>query len=128
MDIIGEEEYFNQSNKSSDGPPVQAWYQPLLSTGTLYVWPVDGGKSVDKVVLSAQFHADDFDTTADNPEFPIEWGNALIWSLAAELAPEYGLPEREQAKLFQIAEFKLNQILDYDQENASVIFAMDGYR
>lgn len=124
IDIIGEQEYFLQSNKSSDGPPVQVWYQPLLSTGTLYVWPVDGGKSVDKVVLSGQFHADDFDTTADNPEFPIEWGNALIWGLAAELAPEYGLPEREQAKLFQIAEFKLNQLLDFDQENASVIFAL----
>jgi hypothetical protein len=123
--IIGEKEYMRQSNKLSAGPPVEIWYQPTLTTGTLYVWPVDGGANWDRLVMSCQFLPDDFDTTADDPQFPIEWGNALIWNLAAEIGSEYGLPEREQGRLWQIAEFKLNEALNYDVENASVVFTLD---
>jgi hypothetical protein len=125
--LIGEKEYMSQSNKSSNGPPVEAWYHPTLTTGTLYVWPIDGGKSVDKLVMSCQFLPDDFDSASDNPEFPIEWGNALIWNLAAELAPEYGIPSRDQDRLWRIADRKLITALDYDVENASVIFSMRKY-
>lgn len=123
--IIGENEYFLQSDKGSTGPPVEVWYQPTMTTGSLYVWPVDGGANWDKIVLSVHYYPDDFDAAGDNPQFPIEWGNALVWNLAAELASEYGLPEKEQGRLWQIAEFKLNELLDYDVENASVEFALE---
>ena len=83
VSIIGEEDYRMQSNKASKGPPVELWYQPTLTTGSLYVWPVDGGKNWDKLVMSCQFLPDDFDASSDNPEFPIEYGNALVWGLAA---------------------------------------------
>jgi len=125
VEIIGESDYAQQSNKSSNGPPVEIWYQPTLTTGTLFVWPIDGGSTYDKLIMNCAFHTDDFDTTADSPQFPIEWGNTLVWGLAAELGPEYGLPEREQAKMFEIAEHKLKTALDWDVENASVIFALE---
>ena len=125
--IIGENDYRAQSNKSSDGPPVEVWYNPQgnQATGKLHVWPDDGGKNWDKIVLIAQHLPDDFDASSDNPDFPIEWGNALVWGLAAEIASEYGLTEQEQARLWSIANHKLNKMLDYDSENASVIFALD---
>lgn len=123
--LVGESAYRSQSNKGSSGPPVMAWYQPTMTTGTLYVWPVDGGANWDKLILIAQYYPDDFDAASNNPQFPIEWGNTLVWNLAAELASEYGVPEREQARLWQIANFKLNELLDYDVENASVKFEMD---
>ncbi len=126
--MIGEEDYYYQSNKGSSGPPVEAWYQPTLTTGTLYVWPVNGGKDWDKIVFSAQYLPDDFDSASDNPQFPIEWGNALIWGLAAEIGPELGVTSNQQAFLEAKAEFKLNNALDYDVENAPVIFAMDDNR
>ena len=123
--LIGENDYYQQSNKSASGPPVEMWYQPTLTTGSLYVWPVDGGASWDKVVMSAQFLPDDFDISSNNPEFPVEWSNVLVWSLAAELASEYGVTENEQARLWKISEFKLSELLDFDIENADVSFAMD---
>jgi hypothetical protein len=126
VELIGENAYRSQSNKASAGPPVEAWYHPTMTTGTLYVWPVDGGANWDKLVLVAQYYPDDFDSASDNPEFPIEWSNTLIWNLAAELASEYGIPEREQGRLWRIAEHKLSELLDYDTENASVIFALEG--
>lgn len=127
VDIVGEKEYKRQSNKASSGPPVEVYYQPTLTTGTLYVWPVNGGADWDKLVLSCHFYPDDFDAAGNNPQFPIEWGNALVWGLAAELASEYGVTEKEQARLWKIAEFKLSEALDYDVENASVEFALEGW-
>ncbi len=112
--LIGETDYRSQSNKGSEGPPVEAWYQPTLTTGTLYVWPVDGGANWDKLIFSAQFYPDDFDSASDNPEFPIEWGNALVWGLAAELSTELGCTDRQQKSLWTIAEHKINEALDYD--------------
>ncbi len=125
VSIIGEAEYMRQSNKGSSGPPVEVWYQPTLTTGTLYVWPTDGGANWDKLMLSVQYLPDDFDAASDNPEFPVEWGNVLVWSLAAELSSEYGVPQDERQELWRIAEFKLSELMAYDAENASVIFAID---
>ena len=122
--ITGSQEYQNLSDKGASGEPTQIWYHPILATGSLYVWPVDPGSNCDKIILIAQNLPDDFDAAADNPEFPIEWGNALIWGLAAEIASEYGVPEREQGRLWSTAEFKLKTMLDNDVENASVIFGM----
>lgn len=128
INIVGQKEYYRLSDKGSNGPPVECWYQPTLGTGTLYVWPVDGGSTFDKLVLIAQTLPDDLDTQANEPQFPIEWGNTLVWGLAAELASEYGIAEREQGRLWRIAEHKLEVLLAYDTENADVVFAMDYQR
>lgn len=130
ISIIGENEYRRQSNKTADGAPTEIWYNPQgnQSTGKLSVWPDNGGADWDKIVLIAQHLPDDFDAGANNPDFPIEWGNALVWGLAAELCSEYSIPEREQTRIWSIANNKLQKALDYDVENASVIFAMDGMR
>jgi len=128
VDIIGEDDYFQQSNKKSDGPPIEIWYQPTLTTGTLSVWPDNGGANWDRIIMSAQYYPDDFDSASDNPQFPIEWGNTLVWNLAAELASEYGIPEKEQGRLWTVAEFKLSELLSYDTENASVEFGLEYQR
>lgn len=123
--IIGETEYRSLSTKGSSGPPTQIYYNPTLTTGTLYVWPVDGGATWDKLIFIGQYLPDDFDDNADNPEFPIEWGNALVWNLAAEMAAEYGIGLQEISYLESKAREKLNEALYYDVENASVIFSLD---
>jgi hypothetical protein len=128
IDVIGEEDYRQQSNKKSDGPPIEIWYHPTLTTGTLYVWPDDGGANWDKILMSVQYYPDDFDTAANNPQFPIEWGNTLVWGLAAELAAEYGLPIKDVAYLERKAEFKLQELLAFDTENASVEFGLEYIR
>jgi hypothetical protein len=123
--IIGQKEYLRQSNKGSSGPPVEIWYQPTLTTGSLHVWPVVPGANWDKLILTAQYYPDDFDAASDNPEFPIEWGQALVYGLADKLASEYGVPLNERKMLKAEAEFELQEALAYDSENASVIFSMD---
>ncbi len=124
---IGEQEYNRQSNKSANGPPVEIWYNRKgnQATGELLVWPVNGGKTWDKIIMIANILPDDFDAGGDNADFPIEWSNCLVWGLAAELASEHGISEREQARIWSTAEFKLSELMAYDTEDASVLFAMD---
>jgi hypothetical protein len=123
VDLIGDVAYRGLSSKGSAGQVNQCFYQPTLVNGTLFVWPAGGG--VDKLVLICQPLVDDFDSASNNPQFPIEWSNAIIWNLAVELAPEYGLPLKERLILKSEAREKLETLLDYDVENASVIFGRE---
>lgn len=122
VELIGDIAYRELSSKSATGQVNQCFYQPTLVNGTLFVWPTGG---VDKLMLISQPLVDDFDSASNNPQFPIEWSNAIIWNLAAELAPEYGLPLKERMLLKAEAREKLETVLDYDVENASVIFGRE---
>ena len=124
--VIGEDEYRGLSNKGSSGPVNSIWYHPTLTNGTLYAWPVDGGSSVDKLLYTALVLPDDFDAAGNNPEFPIEWGQALIWGLAAELSFEYGLPRLDRTQIYQKAELELEHALSYDVEWASLELGLEG--
>jgi len=120
--IIGENEYHRQSNKTSEGPPVEVWYRPELGTGKLHVWPIDGGSTWDKLIYVSQVLADDFDAAANEPEFPIEWGECLTWQLADEMAYEYGVSIEDRRDIERRAKRQLDDMLDYDVENADVQF------
>lgn len=120
MDLIGEGEYRGIADKGLSSVPNQLHYRAALDNGTLFVWPTGDGDT-DKISFVGHYYPDDFDAAADNAQFPIEWSSALIWGLAAELAPEYGVPEREIQRTFNIASSKLSAALDADHENASVM-------
>lgn len=45
----------------------------------------------------------DFDASADNPDFPVRWYQALVWGLAAELAPENGITDAMHDKILMRA-------------------------
>jgi hypothetical protein len=124
--IIGEHEYRSLSNKTQEGVPNSIHYKASITNGTLNVWPTGDGQT-DKLCFVAHYRPDDFDSASDNAEFPVEWSSALIWGLAADLAPEYGLPEREQVRIYKIASVKLDSALNADIEGASVIFGRSQY-
>lgn len=123
--LIGDIAYRSLSNKAASGPVNQAFYQPTLTTGTLFVWPVDGGASVDKLMLVAEPMADDMDAAGNNPQFPIEAVLPLIYAVAADLAPEAGIGIRERRELRDQARELMEDWLNDSVENASVVFGMD---
>lgn len=120
--LIGEEAYRLLSDKGALGFVNQINYQASLDEGTLFVWQTSG---TDKLILITQSLADDFDAASDHPQFPIEWSNALIWGLTHELGPEYGMSMKDAFAFKAIADEKLAILLDYDVENASVIFGRE---
>jgi hypothetical protein len=126
VDIIGEKEYQSLTRKSQEGQTTQIWHKPGRTTSELFVWPTGGNNGgFDRLVIQAQFHTDDMDTVSNEPDFPIEWSNALIYHLAHDLCHEYGVDRQTRADLFSIAERKLNEQLDYDVEDANVRFTLD---
>lgn len=125
VDSIGESEYNRLSDKDAEGPPTEIYYRYGRDDGKLFVWPTDWGGTGDKLILITRVVPDDFDEAANNPDFPIEWANTIAWGLAAEIAPEFGTPLKEQRQLWQIAEAKLFEMMAADVEDASVEFGLD---
>jgi len=97
--LLSEDEYQFLSRKGAQGHINEAYYDPRREAlGELSVW-VTASNETDSIYFSYYRPVQDFDSTADNPDFPIEWSRALIYGLAYDLAPENGIPVRERALL-----------------------------
>lgn len=124
IELISRGDYASLSYKASEGKTVQAFYDPQLTTGTLYLWPTPD-LTTDVVRFWYSRPIEDFDAAADNPDFPIEWGEALTYGLAERLATLYQAPLeiRQWIKAEATAKFEL--ALSYDAEPTSVFFGAD---
>lgn len=122
--LLGRTEYEQLSRKGASGEPLCIHFDPQLTDAKLHVWPASNSLSTDKLVLVTEHYSDDLDSASNNPQFPAEWANALIWNLAAELAFEYGKPADLRVQLLQIAGQKKTILFETaDVENAAVTFA-----
>ena len=94
-------DYNRLSNKSAVGKPIQLSYLPQRTFGTMYVYPVPDATiaSTHQIYIRFQSPYEDFDASTDEPDFPQEWFQALIYGLAYVLAPEYGVPSEERNAL-----------------------------
>lgn len=118
---------FNQLPKDSTGTPVNFNYQPMNNVGVLRLWPtpdttVPAG-SVLRIIHQRPLEV--FDTAVDNPDFPQEWGNALIYNLALSLCDEYGVPDTKLARIAKQADTHLGTALSNSNEQGSVFFQPD---
>ena len=118
----GREDYFMLPNKINRGTPTQYYYQPLVSSGKLYVWPT--GDSVDETLKITYIRPiQDFDNPGNTPDLPQEWLEALKYQLALRLAPEYGVPVRPD--VYAMAEGLLDSVTGWDVEPTSVMMQPD---
>jgi hypothetical protein len=125
VQLIGRADYVQLSQKAASGDPTMLHFDPQIPTAFISVWPSINSTSCDQLVLVTEHYPDDFDAANDNPQFPIEWANALIWNLAMELSFEYGVDVRTRSQIAQIAVTKKQTLLDTaDRENASVTFTV----
>lgn len=118
---------FNLLPFGSTGIPVSYTYQPQVNTGLLSVWPIpDASVPVGtRLFITYQRPIEVFDAAANTPDFPQEWGNALIYTLALTLADEYGQPEAKKAWLEKQADRHLATALSTANEQGSVFFQKD---
>jgi len=119
MEEWARQEYFAQPNKTSTGTPTAFYFQPRLDQGRMHIWQT--ASNVDQLVkfTFARSFAD-FDTATNNPDFPAEWLDALVYNLAERLAIEYQTPLNR----FQIIQMKaaelLEAVLGWDEEDNSL--------
>ena len=118
VEIISREEYWALGDKSSDGRPHQLYYDPQVTTGTLYVYnPADSNAVGDTLHLVYHRPFEDIDTSADEFDFPQEWYLVLEYQLAVDLALRNGIKQSRIAQLDSIATSYFDEANGWDVEN-----------
>jgi hypothetical protein len=98
LSLVSRDDYNQLGSKASQGTPNQAYYDPQLTNGALYLYdaPVD---TTHTIHLDLQRQIQDFDILTDNPDFPQEAHHMLKWCLADEIALEYLTPQDIRADI-----------------------------
>lgn len=124
LELLSRNEYFELPNKSTRGTPTQAYYDPQLDGGTLYLWvtPDDVSAVFNFTYMES---IQDFDEASNEADFPAEWLEALKYNLAVRLAPEYGIDFQSRSWLKAEAEQYLNAVTMWDNEPESFFFEPD---
>lgn len=119
MEIWSRQEYFEQSNKTTQSSVHNFYYSPQLSTGELFVWPTSDNV---RQYLNITFirPIDIVENNSDSVDIPSEWSLALIYALAAEILPDYKTDPARQAILDSKAAKFLDDALGFDHEFASM--------
>lgn len=91
-------------SSSTEGTPVNLYYQPLRTTGTIKLWPTPSDSTT---TITFHYHSpyEDMDASTDDFDFPAEWIMALMYNLAWVMAPEYGTPPTDRSVLAKEAEY-----------------------
>lgn len=117
ISIVSRQEYMGLSMKSSKGFVSQVYYDPLLTNGKMYVWPACTNVQ-EYLKFTCKIQIEDFDTAANDADFPQEWLLPLAWNLAVIVAPKFG-KQLDQVFL-ATAGGMLESVKDFDHENVSI--------
>ncbi len=122
-ELINKSRYdYNRLPTNSTGNPVHWTFNPNLENGTLSIWPApDAGAVANKsLVVVYQKEFDGFVSSADTPDFPAYWTDAIIYELAVNLSPEFGVPLQDRQALKSEAKAYLEQAQGYGDEDSSL--------
>lgn len=120
---LAREDYFALPLKTTQGTPTQYYYDPQLGTGKLYVWPAPDA-SAGTFEFTYIRTIEDFDETSHDPDYPVEWLDALTYNLALRLAPIYGV-EQPDPHVVGIAQESLSDVMDWDDELGELVFVSE---
>lgn len=96
---LSKNEYFNLSNKSEAGVPVQYYYDQETPSGKLYIWPIPATADLAlTLTYDAAIQFDNATTTAATPDMADEWQDAAMRNLSLRLCVTYGRPIDPTAK------------------------------
>lgn len=113
---------FNDLPTNASGTPVNLYYQPLRTTGTITLWPTPSDSTTD-IVIHYEAPFDDLTSGSDDLDFPSYWITALIYNLAWLLAPEFGIPPQDRTLLSQEAKYWTDEALSIGTEEGSLFLS-----
>ena len=119
--LISREEYNRFGVKTSQGTPIQLFYDPQINTGLVELYPQPTDVK-GQIYIEFQKPIEDFVTSTDDFDLPQEWGEALIWNLSLRLAVPYRVPTEQYNRIEKMAVVSLDLAKNWDQEYASILF------
>lgn len=122
MNELARQDYFELPNKASEDKPISWYYDPQLSTGTLYVWPEPDTTTASTMTLQLTYlrKIEDFDASDNDADLPQEWLQALTYALAEQLALKYGVAGDIRSEIAGRAAALMAQLEAFDNEPASL--------
>lgn len=120
-------DYFEQPNKTVKSIPVAFYYDPQVSSWTLYVWPTASAATASSMTLQYTYlrRIEDFAATNNDMDLPQEWMKPLTYALAEQLALKYGVaPDIRQELAARAAEARAD-LEAFDEEPASLMMMPD---
>jgi hypothetical protein len=87
--VRSNDQYFQRNNdKTSTGDVSDILLVPHITNATLYTYPVCEDVT-KRIFMTIQRVVEDFDSSTDDPDFPAEVIEGLVYNLAVRLSPEY---------------------------------------
>lgn len=114
-------EYQQLTNKQTTGNPIMFYYNKQLTYGSVYLWPQPANTNgVFQFNYETQFY--DAGIATDNPDFPVEWLETLIYNLAYRLAIKYRIGAERTAQIKEFADESFQNLEGYDRERYTSLF------
>lgn len=124
MNVYNQYDFNLLPNANASGVPVNLYYQPLIDTGTIKLWPTPDD-STTQITIYYQRPFQDLDAATDDLDFPNYWTQAIIYNLAWALAPEYGIGPTDRAILMKEAVYWKDYALTFGSEEGGIYFQPD---
>ena len=124
IDIEDRESYFDLPLKSGAGTPNLLFYDRrggANATGYLYFWQPETSPA-DAIKFTWARPIQDFNAAGDDPDFPQEWTQCLIFNLALVMAPEYDVPPIKFSMIKGFADTYLAQMQWNEMELEAISF------
>lgn len=120
---MSRQEYFDLPNKTGKGTPVNWYFDYQLATRLLYIWSTADATNATDTTLYITYARilEDVDSLSNNLDLPQEWGETLIYNLAAVRGPKYGLAnDANFQEIKQRAAVLYGALESIDQESTSI--------
>ena len=123
---LSRQEYFDYPSKAAPGMPFQFYFDPQRATHTLYVINVPDAAVAASTTLPYTYLRviEDADTLDNDPDFPQEWMETLIYGLAARLIVPYRVQITNPALSQEVKEraAALYAMLSADDDESTSVF------
>ena len=124
IEIVSYREYQDIVDKDASGEPtVMAIHNTVAPTA--YVWPVP--EAAGTIYYLGLTRLKDFDSSTTIADFTHRWQKALIYGLAADLAPEYGVKITEQREFRGMANSYLTTAMGGDRDRPTSVVVEGAY-
>ena len=125
LGILSFDKYLEISTKDDFGEPSHLGIEQSIRLKG-YLWPQPN--NTDYILNVLQYaKLEDFDASSDNPDFLTRWLRYLVFALAADLGPEYGVAMERQRYLDAKAEILKTKLFQNDPEISDGNFVRSCY-
>ncbi len=116
---LSKDVYYNMSNKSSTGSPIQYYTEPYKTYTQMYVYGTGSSRS-EYIQFNYKKILEDMTATTDLSDFPAETGAALAYNLALFVAPKFDKEDKVTVGIAGKAKELFDAMRDNDQEMVSL--------